>query len=69
VEYEPVRRCDLHGPYTPEDAALIVLGQLRPSVTGYLCPDCQAAVSAAAKALADAIDARALEACIRAYQA
>ena len=59
-------RCDLHGPYTAEEAAALVLGTWLPEPTGHLCETCTAAVAASAQSLADAIDARASE---FAYQA
>jgi hypothetical protein len=61
------RRCDLHGPMTGEQAALMVLGEWKPEPTSYLCDDCKALVSRSAHALSDEIDrqalAKALEAC------
>lgn len=50
-------RCDLHGPYSPEQTALLVRGDWKHERTGYLCSRCQAAVSECAKEMADAIDA------------
>ena len=62
-----VVRCDLHGPYTPEEAALLITGQWKPVRTGYLCAACAAAVKVQAQALADAIDAKAAEAVFRRF--
>ncbi len=62
------RRCDMHGPYSPEDAARIALGQLTPFSTDHLCPECTAAIKAAAQRLANAIDARAVELFFRGEQ-
>ena len=50
-------RCDIHGPYTPEQAAALVLGTWKPTPTGHLCPECRKGVAVAAKHLADRIDA------------
>ncbi len=63
------RRCDLCGPVTGEQAALIVLGKWKPEPTGYLCPACQSAVSDAAKSLADKIDNQALVKVMEMYRA
>jgi len=49
-------RCDLHGPYTGEQAAALVLGTWKPTPTGYLCSPCREYVSVQAKAMADRID-------------
>jgi hypothetical protein len=54
------QRCDLHGPYTPEQAAALVLGFKVPE-TGYVCDPCRAAIKVAAQSLADTIDARIAE--------
>ncbi len=54
-------RCALHGPYTAEEAARLLLGTWTPPPTGYLCPRCHAAVSVAAKHMADRIDAELVE--------
>lgn len=51
-------RCDLCGPFTPQEAADLVLGVWTPERTGYLHPECQAAISRAAKQMADDIDAK-----------
>ncbi len=59
----PETRCDLCGPYTPEQAALLILGQ-SPELprTGYLCDRCRPVVAVMARELADEIDRRAVEA-------
>lgn len=49
-------KCDLHGPWSPEMAALIVAGRVKPKTIGYLCDDCQRLVSAMATSLAISID-------------
>ena len=53
--------CDLHGPVTPEQAALMVRGEWKPDPTGHLCPLCQEIVSKIAKGWADRIDAHIAE--------
>lgn len=55
-------RCDLHGPYTGEQAAALVLGAWKPERTGYLCASCRELVAVHAEALAASIDAHALDA-------
>ncbi len=54
-------RCDMCGPYTPEQAAALVVGAWKPTRTGHLCDDCRPLVAESARLLADAIDARAVE--------
>ena len=54
-------RCDAHGPYTGTEAALMCSGQWQPIPTGYLCADCQHAITLNAQVLADHID----EMCVR----
>ncbi len=56
------QRCDVCGPYTPEEAAGIVRGTLRLGRTGYRCPHCVAGIKVAVQALADRIDADAVQA-------
>lgn len=63
------RHCDLHGPVSAEEAALMVLGRYKPTPTGYLCPVCQSAVSDAAKSLADKIDNQAIVKVMEMYRA
>jgi hypothetical protein len=63
------RRCDLHGPVSGEQAALMVLGKWKPEPTGYLCDECKAIVSRSVQALADEIDRQALAKAIEAYHA
>ncbi len=48
-------RCDMCGPYTPHQAAMMMLGTWRPTRTGQLC------VADLSQALADDIDARAAD--------
>ncbi len=52
-------RCDLCGPYTPDEAAAIVRGTWeQPPATGYFCDSCFKSIRLASQSLADAIDAR-----------
>lgn len=55
------RRCDLCGPYTPEQAAAFLLGTWKAERTDHLCEPCRAGVKVAAQELADRIDAAAAE--------
>lgn len=52
------QRCDLCGPYTPTEAALLTLERWKPQPTGYLCEQCRPMVAEMGRKLADAIDAR-----------
>jgi len=45
----------MHGPYTAEQAALMILGAIPPK-TGYICPECQEYVREQAQRLAARID-------------
>ena len=53
-------RCDLCGPYTPEQAAALLLEQWKPEPTGHLCDQCRADVKVCAQEIADRIDDRAM---------
>ena len=56
------KRCDLHGPWTPEQAALLVTGRVPfPEPTGYLCQECENMVKVMVKDLADTIVQQALD--------
>lgn len=54
-------RCDLCGPYTPEQLAALLNGRCNPEPTGHLCESCAAGVKVAAQAMADFVDARAAD--------
>lgn len=56
TEDESRRRCDLCGPYTPEEAAALVLGRWKPQMTGHLCAECTVLVREGANALSKRID-------------
>ncbi len=58
-------RCDMCGPYTPEQAAALVLETWKPEPTGHLCESCQMAVRTMAADLAARIDADAAEYAMR----
>ena len=52
-------RCDMCGPYTPDQAAALFLGVWKPKRTGHICERCKPSVAAMAKDLANEIDAKA----------
>lgn len=62
-----VPRCDAHGPYTGEEAALMLLGAWEPIPTHYACAECQRAVSFRAHEMAEIIDAQVLSVFLRGY--
>ncbi len=54
-------RCDMCGPYTPEQAAALVMGAWKPERTGHLCDRCKPMVADMAQGLADSINRKAAE--------